>query len=217
MPRSGKWANAGMVRTERIDIAWRTLDAQYWGVPQRRKRIFLVADFTGQCAGEILFKPEGLRGHSAESREAREGIAADTERGVGETSDCLTPRDVQSRRIHKASGKWPALYGGEGGGHGYATIPEKLEPITVDFGRTADRITINPKVSVTLQGEGGGCGAKTGLYCIQGSMIGRADKNGPQGDGINEDVSFTLNTTDRHAAACAQGSMAIVQCIEPEH
>ena len=34
---------------------WRTLDAQYWGVPQRRKRIFLVADFTGQCAGEILF------------------------------------------------------------------------------------------------------------------------------------------------------------------
>jgi DNA (cytosine-5)-methyltransferase 1 len=201
MPRSGKWANAGMVRTERIDIAWRTLDAQYWGVPQRRRRIFLVADFTGQCAGEILFKPEGLRGHSAESGEAREGIAADAERGVRETSDCLTPWDVQSRRIHKASGKWPALYGGEGGGHGYAAIPEKLEPITVDFGRTADRITINPKVSVTLQGEGGGCGAKTGLYCIQGSMIGRADKNGPQGDGINEDVSFTLNTTDRHAVA----------------
>ena len=38
-------------------------------------------------------------------------------------------------------------------------------------------------------------------YCLQGSMIGRADKNGPQGDGVNEDVSFTCNTTDRHAVA----------------
>lgn len=75
MPTSGKWAEAGMVRTERIDIAWRTLDAQYWGVPQRRRRIFLVADFGGQCAAEILFKPEGLRRNIAESREAGEEIA----------------------------------------------------------------------------------------------------------------------------------------------
>ena len=82
MPRSGKWANAGMVRTERIDIAWRTLDAQYWGVPQRRRRIFLVADFGGQCAGEILFESEGLRGDTAESGEAREEISANVERSV---------------------------------------------------------------------------------------------------------------------------------------
>jgi DNA (cytosine-5)-methyltransferase 1 len=59
MPRSGRWATTGMVRTKTADIAWRVLDAQYWGVPQRRKRIFLVADFRGQRAGEILFVEEG--------------------------------------------------------------------------------------------------------------------------------------------------------------
>ncbi len=79
MPASGKWATAGMVRTERVDVAWRVLDAQYWGVPQRRKRIFLVADFRGQRATEILFVEEGLSGDIAESGEAREGITADVE------------------------------------------------------------------------------------------------------------------------------------------
>jgi len=77
-----EWAEAGMVRTESIDVAWRTLDAQYWGVPQRRKRIFLVADFGGQCAGEILFVEEGLRGHFAESRKAREEVAATIGDGI---------------------------------------------------------------------------------------------------------------------------------------
>ena len=74
MPRSGKWATAGMVRTERVDVAWRTLDAQYWGVPQRRRRIFLVADFGGQCAGEILFKSEGVSRDFAEGGKAREEV-----------------------------------------------------------------------------------------------------------------------------------------------
>ena len=59
MPASGQWADAGMVRGRRCDLAWRIQDAQYWANPRiaRRQRIFLVADFTGQRAGEILFKP----------------------------------------------------------------------------------------------------------------------------------------------------------------
>ena len=60
MPQSGKWANAGMVRGSGRSVAWRVLDAQYWGVPQRRKRILLVADFAGQRAGEILFEQPRL-------------------------------------------------------------------------------------------------------------------------------------------------------------
>ena len=60
MPDSGKWANAGMVGSDGVNIAWRILDAQYWGVPQRRRRIFLVASFGVQCPGEILFVEEGL-------------------------------------------------------------------------------------------------------------------------------------------------------------
>jgi len=60
MPSSGKWANAGMVRSNRVDIAWRLLDAQHWGVPQRRRRIFLMASYTAQCPSQILFIEKGL-------------------------------------------------------------------------------------------------------------------------------------------------------------
>lgn len=64
MPASGQWANAGMVRGNDVDIAWRLLDARYWGKPtlaQRRRRIFLVADFGGTRAREILFKTRELQ------------------------------------------------------------------------------------------------------------------------------------------------------------
>ena len=94
MPPNGKWANAGMVELPQCQIAWRVLDAQYWGVPQRRRRIFLVADFAadGRCAGEILFEPEGMSGDPATGEGAREGAA----RG---TADCarIAVYDIQHR------------------------------------------------------------------------------------------------------------------------
>ena len=86
MPKSGRWAESGMVRGNGREVAWRVLDAQYWGVPQRRKRIFLVADFTGECAGEILFEREGLSRDIAESGEARQEIATGAGDGVDATS-----------------------------------------------------------------------------------------------------------------------------------
>jgi DNA (cytosine-5)-methyltransferase 1 len=72
-----KWLNDGAIMGDGFSIAWRTLDAQYWGVPQRRRRIYLVADFAGGCAPEVLFEREGLRRDIAESGEAREGVATD--------------------------------------------------------------------------------------------------------------------------------------------
>lgn len=86
MPPNGKWANAGVAELPECEIAWRVLDAQYWGVPQRRRRIFLVADFAadGRCAGEILFEREGVSGHLEKSEEAGEGTARGTE-------DCARP------------------------------------------------------------------------------------------------------------------------------
>lgn len=128
-PEKGKWTTAGEIMGDGYSIAWRTLDAQYHGVPQRRRRIFLVADFAGGSAGKILFECEGLPGYPSQSGEAGQGAAADSEGSVG----------------------------------------------------------------------------AAGCYSLQGSMIGRAEKNGPQGDGVNEDVSFTLNTIDRHAV-CARSN-----------
>ena len=70
-----KWHNAGCVMGDGYSIAWRVLDAQFWGVPQRRKRIYLVADFAGGSAPKILFKPEGLRRNTPKGRGTRKGTA----------------------------------------------------------------------------------------------------------------------------------------------
>lgn len=67
-PPNGKWGKAGLYMGDHYSFAWRQLDAQYWGVPQRRKRIFAILDLGGQCAGEILFEREGLRRNFTEVR-----------------------------------------------------------------------------------------------------------------------------------------------------
>ena len=82
-PPKGKWAKAGCIVGDGYSIAWRVYDAQYWGVPQRRKRIYLIADFGSERAGEILFEREGVRGDSSESGEAWEGTADDAAGGTG--------------------------------------------------------------------------------------------------------------------------------------
>ena len=79
MPYSGWWANAGMVRGGGVDLAWCVYDAQYFGTAQRRRRLFLVCDFAGKCAGEILFVPKSLRGYFEAGGTPRQGLAAFTE------------------------------------------------------------------------------------------------------------------------------------------
>src|SRR5690625_2223879 len=83
MPASGVWANAGMVRGNNVDVCWRLLDARYWGkstLPQRRRRIFLVADFGGKRAREILFKTRELQSFPASCREGRSPYTARSRR-----------------------------------------------------------------------------------------------------------------------------------------
>lgn len=97
-PAGGRWSQSGEIVGNGYSVAWRQFDAQYWGVPQRRKRIYLVADFRGERAGEILFEREGLRRHPATGGTPGQGAAADApgsagrSRGIG----CLNPWDCQS-------------------------------------------------------------------------------------------------------------------------
>ena len=150
MPASGKWANAGMVRTERVDIAWRVLDAQHWGVPQRRRRIFLVADFGGQCAGEILFKPEGLRGNITASRKAGKEVAGAVGSGA-EGTDYLTGWDCQEKRIFSDRGIAPTLSGSDGGG-GRTGAGFVAQCVTTGPGRRYDPET-ETLIPVMLSGD----------------------------------------------------------------
>ena len=134
VPAKG-WAYADSYVGDGWSLSYRVFDAQYWGVPQRRRRIHLVADFRGECAREILFEREGVRGYFAEGGTPRQSAAGDAESGIGADNcegegNCLTPWDVQSRRVFTVDGPWPALYGGEGGGHGYVVLPFDTTQVT---------------------------------------------------------------------------------------
>ena len=79
-PPKGKWKNSGCIMGDGWSIAWRILDAQFWGVPQRRRRIALVADFGGESAPEILFERKGVSGNFEESGKETKGAAGSTEK-----------------------------------------------------------------------------------------------------------------------------------------
>lgn len=280
VPRSEKWTNAGEILADGFSLAWRVLDAQYWGVPQRRKRIYLVADFDSECAGKILFESEGLSGYSAEGFKAWQRTAAATESGSGTTGAvCLndqggnrmdvteevtctlraeahhppcvmesaagfcTEHSAKARGIgyedetsptlragtvpaavyenHSQDTRYTELHGiaptvsstyGTGGNNQPFVVEDTRcfdVRFTSDGTKNARHNCYETDTSRTIDTGGNSPDSNQGgvaVVAVQGSMIGRADKNGPQGSGINEDVSFTLNATDRHAVAFSQDS-----------
>ncbi len=284
VPKPAKWHNAGEIVGGHYSVAYRLFDAQYWGVPQRRKRIYLVADFTGECAGKILFESEGVSGSSAEGFRAWQraaGGAADcfgtsgneiclndqggnrmdvtedmtcTLRAEAHHPPCVlsagfcTEHSAKARGIGYEEEKSPTLRAGVvpaalscyenhsqdtryrgpldvaptvsatygSGGNNQPFVVNVLKAYGISTFESNAMKSSNPHSGVyeadtsrTLDCGGGSPACNQGgmaiveSYALQGSMIGRADKNGPQGDGINEDVSFTLNTCDKHAVVYA--------------
>jgi DNA (cytosine-5)-methyltransferase 1 len=113
-----KWCNAGEIVGDGYSIAWRVYDAQFWGVPQRRRRIFLVADFGGGRAGRIQFERDSLLRDFAPGGETGQGAAGAVKNRAGTASgvDCLNPWDSQSSRVFGENGVSPTLDGADGGG-----------------------------------------------------------------------------------------------------
>jgi DNA (cytosine-5)-methyltransferase 1 len=107
-PPKGKWSTAGAIMGDGWSLAWRVLDAQFWGVPQRRRRIALVADFGGECAPPILFERESVSGNTEESGKEREGTAGDAADSTGTTSDtvwCLQGNGIDRAETAGCNGK----------------------------------------------------------------------------------------------------------------
>lgn len=108
--RGGRWSKAGAIAGNGWSLAWRQLDAQYWGVPQRRKRIALVADFGGQRAAEILFERTSLSGNPCESIPAWKSFARTPEASVAgydrmvESGNSITG-DAESEGTGRSGGK----------------------------------------------------------------------------------------------------------------
>ena len=82
IPKKG-WSYSDSYSGDGWSLAYRVLDAQYWGVPQRRRRIYLVLHLTGECAEKVLFEREGLRGCFAEGRTPWQGASSDAEGSLG--------------------------------------------------------------------------------------------------------------------------------------
>ena len=324
MPEKNRWPYADLYMGDGWSLAYRTLDAQYWGVPQRRRRIYLVADFAGGSAGEILFESEGVSGYSAEGFRSWQRAARGASPCVGATGRQAASAfdgyngdltgDVSATlgvNCGMSTGRNGIVLNDQGGNRmditdevtctlraeshhppcvmdAPAVIPlehhptdsrikieesDAIQTLTSRMGTGGNNVPLvmsDEDAPVTLKirsgCEGGGKGAllqenksatlscnndqtvfvpkaygicskdsnamksdnpHSGVYeadtsrtidrgggnptcnqggiaivesyALQGSMIGREDKNGPQGDGVNKDVSFTLNTVDRHA------------------
>ena len=281
MPEKNLWPYADLYMGEQWSVAYRTLDAQYWGVPQRRKRIFLVAVFDSECAGKILFESEGLSGYSAEGFKAWQRTAAAAEsgsrtagavclndqggqsieishditatlraethghppcvmesaagfctehsakaRGIGyedETSPTLRAgtvpatvyenhsQDTRYTELHGVAPTVSSTYGTGGNNQPFVVEDTRCFDVrfTSDGTKNARQNCYETDTSRTIDTGGNSPDSNQGgvaVVAVQGSMIGRADKNGPRGSGVNEDISFTLNTTDRHAVAFSQDS-----------
>lgn len=243
MPASGKWANAGVVRGGAICAAWRLLDAQYWGVPQRRKRIYLVGSFGSDCAEEILFKrdsmrrylaPRGTQGQAA-SRDIGTGVA-----GCNYIFDCrgngggvIAPTitgDHNSRVTdYSAVVLQSAGFLDRAPKDAYSIGYEEEKSPTLRAGMIPSVITaagFNGQNSISAAGvelqseQTPTLTTKKNtdvVYALQGKAIGRKDKNAPNGNGVNEDVSFTLNATDQHAVVYALDRASFNQGINAKY
>lgn len=214
-----KWPRAGAILADHYSLAWRTMDAQHWGVPQRRLRISLVLDLTGGCAGEILFEPESLRGHFAPGVAAGQATAGAVENGAG-TADRAFTLKIRS--------------GCEGGGKGALVQIEKsatlstLQDQTLFVAEPSKAYSFDSLASNSMKSSNphsgcreveiaktldtsppdpaknqGGIAIVEPTFCIQGNTIDRADTAGANGAGVKEDVCYTLNTIDRPAVAFA--------------
>lgn len=151
MPYSGRWANAGMVRGGGVDLAWCVYDAQYFGTAQRRRRLFLVCDFAGKCAGEILFVPKSLRGYFEAGGTPRQGLAAFAESGpdtAGRAVDILNDQGGASLIVER-SGISPTLRSQTHGNLPVVAAGFDLQQIT----SKTNRSTLRP-VQPTLCGTG---------------------------------------------------------------
>ena len=177
-------------------LAWRVLDAQFFGVAQRRRRVFLVGHARAECAAAVLFEPKSLLGNSATSRKARERLAAAAQAGAGKAGSNAPP-------------------GGIGGSQSafLAALPNALDLYDshgIDA-RVKGPVPVCPSITA-YYGTGGN---NTPLihkrsngvtsYALVGNTIDRQPQNGGNGAGFSKEICYTLTAMDRHAV-CTVGN-----------
>ncbi len=182
-PPKGKWSTSGCVMGDGWSIAYRVLDAQFWGVPQRRRRIALVADFGGKSAPEILFVRKSVCGDIEPGQPEGETPAP----GAGGGADTAITLRMRA--------------GCEGGGKGALLQTEKSGTLACHNDQAL--FTAAPS-----EGESYPCvltdhlppAMREKVWSLQGNAVDR--DAGMNGSGISDGPMYTLNTVDRHAVLC---------------
>ena len=165
VPKAG-WPYSDVYCGDGWSLAYRVLDAQYWGVPQRRRRIYLVADFRGQRAGKVSFEREGLRGYFAESGAQREAVAGDAESGIRATDCELIPYTLKIRSgvavdsAGKAAGKGALIQTNKAATLAASQDQYLFQPVSVENHPADSRVNIDDSGKVqtltSRMGTGGG-------------------------------------------------------------
>ena len=192
VPKNG-WPYADSYCGDGWSLSYRVFDAQYWGVPQRRRRIYLVLDLRGQRAGKVSFEREGVRGHFETFKTAGQGTAGDTENCAGADDQNGEGFDGYNGDLTGAvSAILGVNCGMSTGRNGVIECVKCYDARGNGDGETVNTITGDHENRITDY---------TTVICLQGNGIDRADTAGCNGKGWKEDICYTLNTIDRPAVA----------------
>lgn len=209
IPKPSKWEKAGRIMGDGFSVAWRVFDAQFWGVPQRRNRIYLVADFDGRSAGKILFESEGMCWDSKKSSYPWQKTATGVGEGIKETgndglmfenhgqdSRYTGPLDV-SQTIMSTFGT---------GGNNQPFVVEELKCFDVRFtseGTKNIRANVYETNTARTIDTGGNFpdSNQGGVAVVEGN----GSRPSHKGNGYKEsEIMYTLNATEQHAVAFAK-------------
>lgn len=219
VPKPAKWEKAGEIVAENFSLAYRTVDAQYWGLPQRRMRIYLVTDFTGASASKILFESEGVSGYSAESFRAWQ----ETSRSFGDCSQetgsgLMFENHSQDTRYTgpiEVAQTVAATYGT--GGNNQPFVIEKFQKVYGICGKHSNSMmSNNPNSGFYEANTARTIDTSNQSPCKnQGGMVvveGNGSRPSHHGDGYKEsETMYTLNCTENHAVSYGIGRPAMNQ------
>ena len=213
-PEQGRWPPADLLVGDGWSVAYRVFDAQYWGVPQRRKRIFLVADFAGGSAPKVLFDSEGMSGYSHEGFRAWQRAANGAAPGPGEASRGIPVINPQGSSGITITEDVTATLIAQDHGHHPAVLDEPLKAagFLTESSATAHTIGYEEEKSPTLR-----AGNVPGMLALEkkpfgiGSYGSEAWKSDNPKAGIYE--ADTARTLDQSGGSPVprQGGMAIVE------
>ena len=217
VPKPEKWTKAGEIMGENFSVAYRTFDAQYWGVPQRRMRVYLVADFEGGCASKILFESEGMSGYSAESFRAWQETARSFGNCSEETGSGLMfenhSQDTRYTGPLNVAQTVSATYG-TGGNNQPFVVESSVVPATLKIrcghGNGGRGALIQKNKSATLSCNNDQTLFVPKAYGICGKYSNSMLSNNPNSGFYEADTSRTIDTSNQ--SPCKnQGGMVVVE------